>query len=45
MDGETAALVEQCDELSSEWELRLAELKLMQLSIADLDEESGEGDP
>jgi hypothetical protein len=41
MDTETPELVEPCDELSAEWELRLAELKLMQLSIADPDEVSG----
>ena len=40
MDTETAELVEPCDELPSDWELKLAELKLMQLSTADLDEVS-----
>ena len=40
MDTETAELVEPCDELPSDWELKLAELKLLQLSTADLDEVS-----
>jgi hypothetical protein len=41
MDSKAPELVEQCDDDFSEWELRLPELKLMELSIEELDEVAG----
>ena len=41
VDTEARELVEVCDELPPEWKLRLAELKLMELSSAAPEEASG----
>jgi|GraSoiStandDraft_29_1057270.scaffolds.fasta_scaffold388760_1 hypothetical protein len=41
MDSKTPELVEQCNDDVSEWELRLPELKLMELSIEELEQVGG----
>jgi hypothetical protein len=42
MDYKAPEAVEQCDDDSSQWELRLSQLQLMELSAAQLEADGGQ---